>query len=202
MKKSDKIIFGLILGVVFPVLFSLIAVTIGYYFYKAEKMPYFQATGLIAGIIADILFLRRLISFLFDLPAWLIAGFYVLSNVFIYGLFMGFPVFNIFMGIIAGYYYGRRIICKKIISTQREALIKKVSLFTALIMLLICISSALLALNEKTIGEELQNMLGLNFIPSRGLITSGIILGGITLIIFQYLITRTVQIKTVRANSD
>jgi cellobiose-specific phosphotransferase system component IIC len=115
---------------------------------------------------------------------------------------MGFQVFNIFMGIIAGYYYGRRIICKKIISTQREALIKKVSLFTALIMLLICISPALLALNEKTIGEELQNMLGLNFIPSRGLIISGIILGGITLIIFQYLITRTVQIKTVRANSD
>jgi hypothetical protein len=108
MKKSDKIIFGIILGAVFPILFSLIAVTIGYYVYKGEKMPYFLAAGLLTGLIADILFLKRLVTSVFDLQFWIIAGFYVLCNIFIYGLFMGFSVINLLMGIVAGYYCGRR----------------------------------------------------------------------------------------------
>jgi hypothetical protein len=203
MNKSDKLIFGLFLGIVFLVLFSLIAGIIGFYTYKDDKiMPYFVGAGFLTGILVDILFLRRLINKLFDLPVWLLAGLYILGNVFIYGMFMGFPLFNLLMGIVAGYYYSRMISVKNIVSPQRDKLIRNVSLFTMLIMVFICISSAFLGLREKTIGEELQGMLGLNFIPSRGLIVSGTVIGGSALIIAQYFLTRIVLVKTLKTNTE
>jgi hypothetical protein len=160
-------------------------------------MPYFFAAGLIAGIIADFFLLKRLLANLFDIKYWLLAGFYILCNIFIFGTFMGFPVCNLAMGLIAGYYFGRRITIKNIISPERELLIKKISAFSAFIMLVICISSAFLALRERTIGEELQGMLGLNFVPRKGLIITGILTGGVLLIFAQYLITRITLIKTM-----
>ena len=202
MNKNDKLIFGLFLSVVFLVLFSLLAGTIGFYVNKGNNMPYFVAAGFLTGVLADILFLRKHINKLFDLPVWLLAGLYILGNVFIYGMFMGFPLFNLLMGIVAGYYYGRMISVRNIVSPQREKLIRNVSLFTMLIMVFICISSAFLGLREKTIGEELQGMFGLNFIPSRELIVSGTLIGGSALIIAQYYLTHIVLVKTLKANSE
>ncbi len=199
MNKSDKLIFGLFASVVFLVLFSLIAGTIGFYTYKDDKiMPYFVGAGFLTGILVDILFLRKLINKLFDLPVWLLAGLYILGNVFIYGMFMGFPLINLLMGIVAGYYYGRKIYVKNIASPQRETMIRNVSLFTALIMVFISISSAFLGLREKTIGEELQGMFRLGFVPQRGMIITGIIVGGAVLIAAQYYITRLTLIKTLK----
>jgi hypothetical protein len=202
MNKTDKIIFGLILGTFFPFLLALIGIGVGFYLSKEHGIPYFFAAGLIAGIITDLFLLKRILANLFDLNYWLLFGFYILCNIFIYGAFMGFPVCNLVMGLVIGFYSGRRITVKNIISPEREILIKKASVFSALIMLIICISSAYLALHEKTIAEELQGMLGLKFVPSNGLIIGGIISGGIALIILQYLITLTVQIKTLKINSD
>jgi hypothetical protein len=71
--------------------------------------------------------------------------------------------FNLAMGIIAGYYSRIRIKYKNILAIQIDRLIKIISLFTDLIMLLICISTVMLALLEKTIGLELQGMFDLGF---------------------------------------
>ena len=199
MNKTDKLIFGSIIGVFFPYLFALIAIGIGFYLFKENGMPYLFVAGLITGIIADLFFLKRLLANLFDLQYRLLVGGYILCNIFIYGTFMGFPVFNLAMGAIAGYYVGRKIVVKNINSTEREILIKKASTFSALIMIVICISSAFIALREKTIGEELQGMLRLDFIPQKDLIITGIIIGGTALIVIQYFVTRIVVPKTVKA---
>ena len=197
MNQSDKIIFGFIIGASFPILFSLIAMTVGFYFFKTESLPYFFFAGLLTGLLIDIVYLKRLLNNILDIPIGILAGFYIFHNVIIYGLFMGFPVFNLVMGVVAGYYFGRRINYKNITSGQREIIIKKVSLFSGLIMLIICISSGLIALSEKTIGSELQNMLGLGFVVTKGMIIGTIIIGGLTLIISQYYLTRIVMIKTI-----
>lgn len=112
---------------------------------------------------------------------------------------MGFPVPELIMGAAAGFYWGRRICITGIEVREREDLFKKVPRFASVIMVLICISSAFLALNEKTIGEELQGMLKLGFVPEKGLIVGGIIIGGLVLILVQYFITRIVLIKTSKA---
>ncbi len=191
MKKIDRLIFGIALGSVLPLMMFMISLAAGYYIPIDEKyMPFITAAAILTGLILDLLFLKKLLSGLFEMPLLLPSMIYIFFNVIVYGAFMGMPVFNAFMGIIAGYYIGRKILISKIKSPQKEILRRKVFRFSGLIMIMLCISSAFLALNEKTIGEELQGMLRLGFTPTRRMIIAGIISGGILLIIIQYFLTR------------
>lgn len=191
MKKSDKIIFGLILGSVLPLMMFMISLAAAYYFKIDEKiMPIVAGASVGVGLILDLIYLKKFMAGLFDLPFLLTGMIYVFFNVLVYGAFMGMPVFNSFLGIVAGYYTGRKVIITNIGSPRREILEKNVYRFTGLILLLICISSTLLALNEESIGSELQHMLGLGFTPNHGLIVAGIITGGIFLLVVQFLLTK------------
>lgn len=67
-------------------------------------------------------------------------------------------------------------------------------------MSLICISTSLLALFEKTIGEELQKMFDLNFEVTKGMIIAIIVFGGLSLITIQYYLTKRVIIMTIKMN--
>lgn len=197
MEKSDRIIFGFISGILIIVLFSLVFSTIGFYIYRDDTVKYFVFAGLFSGAVADIIFIKRIIDNLYDLPAWFAAFCYILGNIFIYGFFMGFPVFNVLTGVIAGYYTGRKITIKNIVSPEKENLIGKVLMFSVLIIILVCISSAYLALNEKTIGEQLKGMLGLWFVPGKCLVITVIVTGGLLLIAIQYYLTKFTILKTI-----
>jgi hypothetical protein len=199
MKTFDKLLFRLLLGCSFPVLFFLIALTL-YYFFQDLQPLYFVIPGLLIGIIIDILYLKKLVEMALDLPTWILLGFYLYYNICIYGMFMGFPVFNLAIGVVAGYYYGIKINYKSLPLTQIEFLKKRVPLVTGSVMLLICISSALIALFEKTIGLELQGMLGLKFQVTRGMVISIILIGGTSLIAAQYYLTRIVMTLIIKDN--
>lgn len=201
MLKNDRIIFGSFLCLFFPFLLSLIAGLIAFYFFNEPSIPYFFAGGLVAGILVDIIFIRKLLSVLFDVPFYIFTLFYILCSIFLYGIFMGLPVPELIMGVAAGFYWGRRIRIKGIALREKEDLIKKVPRFAALIMVFVCISSAFIALREKTIGEELQGMLRLDFVPEKSLIIAGIIIGGLALILVHYFITKIVLIKTAKAGT-
>lgn len=178
--------------------FFLIAITFVYFFQTIDPL-YFVAAGLTAGILTDVLFLKRLIKMTFDLSGWIMIVFYLFYNICIYGFFMGFPVFNLVMGIIAGYYYGIRINRNGYSLCMIEFLKKRVPFYTGLVMLLICISTALIALSEKTIGIELQGMLGLRFEVTDNMIYMIIISGGAALITTQYYLTKITMFKTIKS---
>ncbi|MBK7095651.1 MAG: hypothetical protein IPH57_11590 [Saprospiraceae bacterium] len=164
MKRLEKVIIGLIIGFTFPLLFGLLSVITWFYLDKSEsRVLIYLTTGIVLGLIIDFKFLQNWIKHRFDLPLWFISGIYIFYNICTYGFFMGFPVFNILMGLIAGYYFGNRIISNKIQSQLQSKQINQVSLFTGLIMTLICISSGIIGLTDKTIGENIQGMLGLDF---------------------------------------
>jgi uncharacterized membrane protein YraQ (UPF0718 family) len=198
MKQSDKLLFGLFFGASFPVFFGLVSTVIWFMFFQSYDPVWFLIDGLLAGIIIDAIYLKKLINNLFELPLWGCSAFYLFYNIVMYGFFMGLPVFNLIMGVIAGYYIGRKISYKNITSPQKELLVKKVCLFTALVMLLICLSTGFLALNEKTIGEELQHMFRLKFEVTKSIIIGIILAGGITLIVSQYLLTRLIITRMIR----
>jgi hypothetical protein len=200
MKRADKLIFGLLFGLVFPLLFFMGAITIWFYSFRELNVLYFVLSGLFSGIIIDLIFLNKLINKALELPVWLLTGFYIFYYICIYGFFMGFPVFNLVMGVIAGYYFGIKINYTDISSSRIKVIKRNVSLFTSFIMFLICISSAFLALSEKTIGKELQNMLGLSFEVSRAMIISVILIGGAILIASQYYLTKISMTITIKKN--
>lgn len=199
MKRLEKVISGLIIGFTFPLMFGLLSIIMWFYLDKSEsKVFIYLTTGILLGLIIDFKFLQNWIKHRFDLPLWFISGIYIFYNICMYGFFMGFPVFNILLGLIAGYYFGNRIISNKIQSQMRSKQINQVSLFTGLIMTLICVSSGIIGLTDKTTGENIQGMLGLDFEITKTMILTIIFVGGFSLIISQYLITRIAIIKTIK----
>lgn len=194
MNNIEKIFIGLLLGSIFPILLFL---TGWWTTYKNPLSPFFAFAGLSIGLIIDILLLKRWIRRAYSLPVWQLIGIYLFYSIGIYGFFMGFPVFNIFMGIVAGFYYGKRINYNKIPFPESKKLTQKVPLFTGFIMTFVCVSSASLALMEKTIGKELQHMLGLTFEVTHEMIWGIILIGGLSLILGQYFITKITITMTI-----
>jgi hypothetical protein len=116
----------------------------------------------------------------------------VFYSILIYGFFMGLPVFNALVGIAGAYIVGRKCVLR---GDGRQAIQKsarRVNLFSFILLLLVCVCTALLALGEATIESEVQGMLGLEFEVTRGMIWAIILVGGALLLAFQYGISRLV----------
>lgn len=198
MKLFDIVISSLIIGCTFPLLFGLLSITMWFYFDKIDdRVIFYMFAGLLSGLLVDVFFLKYWVRNRFNLPLWFIAGIYVFYNVCIYGFFMGVPVFNTLMGLIAGYYFGNRICFNKIQSEMQSKQIKRVSLFTGFIMALICVSSGTIGLLDKATGNNIQGMLGLDFQITRNVLVVIIVTGGFSLIITQYFLTRFTMTKAI-----
>jgi hypothetical protein len=199
IKRLEKIISGLMIGGTFPLLFGLLSVIVWYYLDKLESRAIiYLAAGLIFGLIIDLIFLKGWINRRFELPLWSMAGIYILYNVFVFGFFMGFPVFNVLLGLIAGNYFGNRIVAGKLPSEIQSKQIKQVSIFTALIMALICISSAVIGLTDEYTGANIQGMLRLDFEVTQPMLWAIALVGGLSMIIVQYVITKWTIQKTIK----
>jgi hypothetical protein len=201
MKNFERLSIGLIIGGAFPFLSSLVAMVIWFYVSRNEAYaPYSLLAGFSLGILIDLFFLKRWIIRRYELSTGFLISLYLLYNIGIYGMFMGFPVINLLMGIVAGYYFGKRVKSKNIATEKWSGITKDVSLFTALVMTIICISTAFLSLREKSIGITLQSMLGLNFEVTKGMIIGTILLGGFLLIAIEYIITWQTMKQTLKAD--
>lgn len=187
------------IGGTFPLLLGLLSVIVWYYLDKLESRAIiYLAAGLIFGLIIDLIFLKGWINRRFELPLWSMAGIYILYNVFVFGFFMGFPVFNVLLGLIAGNYFGNRIVSGKLPSEIQSKQIKQVSIFTALIMALICVSSAVIGLTDEYTGANIQGMLRLDFEVTQPMLWAIALVGGLSMIIVQYVITKWTIQKTIK----
>jgi hypothetical protein len=202
MKRFDKILFGFVIGFIFPIMIGLLSVLIWFYADRQEiHAPIYALIGLSSGLLIDLVFLKRWINKRYMLPIWFAAGIYIFYNICVYGFFMGFPVFNVLLGLLAGYYFGNRICSNRIQPEMRSKLINQVSLFTGLIMTLICVSSGVIGLTDKTVGENIRGMLGLDFEITKTMILAIIFIGGFGLIVSQYFVTKLTMRKTIRLNN-
>jgi hypothetical protein len=111
---------------------------------------------------------------------------------------MGLPVFNAFLGLLAGYYYGNWICFNKIESDKHPKLIKQVSIFAGLIMTFVCISSGILAIYDNGASGMIKNVLGLSFEVTRSMLWGLVLIGGLTLILTNIFLTRIAMIKTIK----
>jgi len=199
MQNIEKKISGLIIGSLFPLSLGLLLVTIWFLIDKSESRPLiYLASGLILGLLIDFKFLRGWINRRFNLPIWIIASVYLIYNVFVYGFFMGLPVFNTFLGLLAGYYFGNRICFNKIEPEIHPKLLNQVTLFTGFIMTLVCISSGFLAIYDNGAAGMIQNVLGLTFEVTRSMLWGIVLIGGLALILITVLLTRITMIKTIK----
>jgi len=199
MKKFEKVIDGLIIGSTFPLLLGLLSVTIWFYLDKSEDKPViYLIVGILSGLIIDYKFLKGWIGRRFDLSLWFLAAIYIAYNIFVFGFFMGFPVFNVFMGFFAGFYFSNRICIKNVESKNHSKIINQVVLFSGLIMTLICISSGSLALVNNEASGMIKEVLGLSFEVTRIMVWGIVFIGGLTLILANILLTRITMNITIK----
>jgi hypothetical protein len=198
MSTTDKLFLGLFFGFAFPFSLFLSGLAVWFFFFQNFSVYPFVLTGFLAGLVIDRIFLKWFIENGFMLSNTILAVFYLFYATCIYGFFMGFPIFNLGMGIVAGYYYSRRIYYMRIPSDESRLIMRKVSLFSAAVMLPVCIISAIIANMGEGVGSDLQGMFRLPFEVTRLMIWTVILIGGPALIILQYHITRLVMSKTAK----
>jgi len=201
MKNIEKTAYTIFVGLTFPILFGILAIAAWFDFDQAEgRVLFYLVAGILIGIMVDIRYLGKWIKQLYTLPVWFAGWIYLVYNILAFGFFMGVPVFNLLLGPIAGYYSAKRLLHKKISPEFHSRAIKQVSLFTGFIMVMICLSSAYIALKDATTGNNIQGMLGLDFTVTRPIIWGIILLGGTLLTGLQILLTGWTMAKTLKKN--
>jgi len=118
----------------------------------------------------------------------ILAILYLFFSISLFGFFMGVPVFNILLGVLAGNYLSIRVFRNRRSNKEIKVLFFQGALFTSFVILLVSSLSVWLALidienTQQTINEILQlhlNIKQLNLI---------IFIGGILLVILQYFLT-------------
>lgn len=191
MSKAESIFVWLIIGPVIPVLLFLTGWWTSLVFVSDYRVLIFGLIGLGLGCFIDIVFLRRRISEVYTWSPKLLALIYIFYSVCFFGFFMGVPVFNIALGIIAGIFMGRRFRHSPISKEDLNKGTFKVSIFSALIIGGICLASAYFATKDITdTALNLQGMFKLSFLPTGNMIIALIVFGGLGLIILQYFLTK------------
>jgi hypothetical protein len=190
MKTFDKILFGLIFGAMLPVTLFLTGWWSTFRLVPENQIFIFALSGLALGIIIDFLFIKKVISNLYNIKNSNLILIYIFYSVCCFGFFMGVPVFNSLLGIPAGYYAAKKCFFLNTEKENAEKSFKQTSFFTAIIISFISISSATIALIDPYTSGSLKNMLNLNSDITKTMLVFGIIIGGLFLIFFQYYLTK------------
>jgi hypothetical protein len=190
MKTFDKIFFGLIFGAVLPVTLFLAGWWGTFRIVPENRIFIFAFSGFAIGLIIDLFFIKKVISNLYNLKISNLILIYIFYTVCMFGFFMGVPVFNVLLGIPSGYYIAKRCISKGLEKTESEKYFKQTALFTMVIIFFVSVSSASIALIDPYTSQGIKGMTGMNFEITKTMLVTGIITGGILLVLFQYYLTK------------
>ncbi|MCX6329121.1 MAG: hypothetical protein NTZ85_06350 [Bacteroidia bacterium] len=200
MIRFDRLIFKLLFGLAIPVLCFLIFWWTTLIFTQNEKIIMIVSlSGLCLGLLIDFLIILFFKPDIFKLSKPVLVIIYLFYNAWLFGFFMGVPVFHLALGVIAGFYWVRRLIYQNEIKDYKRE-IQRTSLFTSTVIGVVCLFSAVIALISKSTPSDLKGMFHLSFDISLPLLTASIIAGGIFLVIVQYYLTKIVMELTLKSN--
>jgi hypothetical protein len=181
MTKLERIALGLILAPVTP-LVGLLGGWWGAYALLPEKwIPLGAIAGLLAGILVDPFLLKKLLERRPSLLLW--GTVFLFYSVGIFGFFMGVPVVNAALAIPAGFVIGSRLAAENADRRRAWKAAQHTAWFTTGVLALICAASAFIALTDPYTASGLQNMLGLGFTVTQGMVIGLILAGGVGLLL-------------------
>ncbi len=188
--KIEILFLAAVFGGIFPILCFLIGWWSGVSILPEGSIKYTALGGLLVGIIVDVLFLKKWViqAYTMDLK-WLIA-IYLLYSIGLFGFFMGVPVFNLLLGLFAGFYMGLRMVEEKKTQAEAESVFKKTGLFTSFVLGAACVIAIVIAAMDASTAANINGMFGLKDPLSIEtiLILSGV--GGAALVVLEYYLTR------------
>lgn len=187
MKTFDKIFGAVTLGLI--ILVSCFCA--GWWTAYALHLDaiVFAIAGALTGILLNRLFLMKLVARLYRLKMWTLVLIMMLYTVGILGFFMGVPVFNVAVGVIAGIYVGRQAKIMQYDNAQFLLRLRRAQLFSFAALLFVCVASAYFALSDPYTAANLEGMFALDFAITFPMLIGLIVVGGLLLIGLQYLFT-------------
>ena len=154
-------------------------------------------SGLCIGILLDIIFLKKWIPKFYEMDKSLSISIYLFCSFIAVGFFMGLPIGNIVLGIFAGIYVGRKSHYLHKNKNHFLSTSKKVSLFTASITSLEALPIGLLALQDDSIIDLINQSIGIKLFTINIIIDMLLILMlCLMLFLLQYILTKKATIKS------
>lgn len=195
----SKLVFKIILGLFLPIFCYLLFLWISFMMGCNENtIILYSFIGLCIGFIADFILGRIWKSNIYEIAEWLLVVIYGFYSICLFGFFMGVPVFQVFLGMLAGYYWSKRLLFLTKPKETFKSEIKRISGFSAFIMTIICLCSATIALIDNYTIANLTGMLHLPFEMTKTHLVLLIVLGGVFLVYAQYWLTMKVMVKTLK----
>lgn len=190
MTSADAVFSRLVLGTIAPVCL-LLAGWWGLLGVAGDGpwIPWTASAGLALGILLDVTVLRRWIGSVYDLSTFALLGVGVFYSVGIYGLFMGMPVANLLVGAVGGFIVGRRAALRDVAAGDASSQQRAVAAGASALMAALCCATAWLGLSDPYTAGDLRGMLGLGFTPSLGQLWVLAVVGGMSLVATEYLLT-------------
>jgi hypothetical protein len=196
--QFDQVLFNTLFGSVLPILFFLIFWWSSLLFTDEERTIMISAiTGFALGTVISVTLklVWRFDIYKLSIPILLLI--YSFYNFGLFGFFMGVPVFHPGLGVIAGFYWIKRLNYQNG-TTDYKSEIDRISRFTSFVIGFICLFSATFALSSKSTASELKHMLHLPFDISQPILITFIIAGGLFLVFFQYWLTQITMVKMLK----
>ena len=187
--KMERFTLGLILAPLAP-----LALFMGFWWLSntllPEKwIPYGTLFGLFLGILADAFILKKLIARAYRLGTvfWLaVLLFYSIGT---FGFFMGVPIFNAALAIPVGFVVGGKLAGEKVDGVRLRRASLQTCILTTVLMVLVCAASAFFALLSPSTPSDLRGMLRLGFEVTPAMIWGLILVGGVGLLVINWLLT-------------
>ncbi len=191
MRKIESFIIGCILGVG-PILFCLMAIIFTTHIaglLTDNTGPWLVLTALIAGVVIDVIFLKKWVRNIYQYSNKILAAIYIFYSIVALGMCMGVPLLNFGVGILAGIYIARRLHHTYAEQDVRKTSIKKTAKFSAGVMMTMCCLTGTWALIGGMIGYHFENPV-VSFTFTAPLLIATILAGGLFLSALQYGLTR------------
>ena len=187
--KLERSILGLILAPLMPLALLLGGWWLAYVLLPEAWIFLGALFGLLLGLLLDFPLLKKWINDadMLGIPFWVVV--FVFYSIGLFGFFMGVPIFNLGLALPAGFILGSRLASQHADEIKLRVVSRRVSEFTTLVLALICAASAMIALVDPFTEANLQGMLALPFDVTRGMVIGLIIVGGVVLLLLNWVLT-------------
>jgi len=206
MSRTESVIVGMCIASVCPAFLFFAGCLIGFLVLPERAIPIVALSMFTAGILLDLAFLKRWTGRVYQLNLGVLIFVYCFFSLVVLALCMGVPVFNTFLGLVAGGYVGRKLRHVGANTDQAREGARHVSLFAAAVIGAVCFLSAAVAVVSPSTPSDLQGTLdmifGLQLVVTWRMILGLIVVGGSALILLQYWVTKVAAMMAYRVGGS
>jgi hypothetical protein len=185
-QKIEKIIVGILFGMIPVVVCFLGGWWLSYLFLPEAWIGPCALGGLLLGILLDVLFFKAGVQRVYSLNPIFWMAVYLFYSICAFGFFMGVPVLNVLLALPAGFFVGSWLVKTGADLARTKKFAQGTAIFTTAVLLIVCVASAVIALNDPYTAASLEGMLNPNFEVTPSMILGIILIGGLAILGMQW----------------